>query len=85
MVEALLPTAWFTDYWVDYTPIAQANVEEAGPLAAELGDERLSIEAESAALRFVAGRRRRPSGPSGSASGSKRCTIRCGSRSTTSG
>jgi class 3 adenylate cyclase/tetratricopeptide (TPR) repeat protein len=55
MIEALLPTAWFTDYWVDYMPIARANVEEAVRLAAELGDERLSIEAQTAALRFVAG------------------------------
>ena len=55
MVEALLPTAWFTDYWLDYAPIARANVEEAGRLAAELGDERLSIEAQTAGLRFITG------------------------------
>src|SRR5439155_21216575 len=55
MIEALLPTAWFTDYWADYHPIARANVEEAGRLADELGDERLSIEAQTAALRFVFG------------------------------
>ncbi|MDQ1456561.1 MAG: hypothetical protein QOH28_2181 [Actinomycetota bacterium] len=53
MIEALLPTAWFTDYWADYHPIARANVEEAVRLADELGDERLSIEAQTAALRFA--------------------------------
>jgi class 3 adenylate cyclase/tetratricopeptide (TPR) repeat protein len=55
MVEALLPTAWFTDYWADYEPVARANVAEAVRLTDELGDERLSIEAQSAALRFVSG------------------------------
>lgn len=55
MIEALLPTVWFTDYWVDYMPIARANVDEAVRLAAELGDERLSVEAQTAALRFVVG------------------------------
>ena len=55
MVEALLPTAWFTDYWADYLPTARANVEEAARLAAELGDETLSVEAKAAALRFTVG------------------------------
>ena len=55
MVEALLPTAWFTDYWADYEPVARANVAEAVRLTDELGDERLSIEAQTAALRFVSG------------------------------
>jgi class 3 adenylate cyclase len=55
MIEALLGTVWFTDYWVDYVGIAHANVEEASRLAAELGDESLSIEAEAAALRFSLG------------------------------
>ena len=55
MIESLLPTVWFTDYWVDYTPVARANVEEAGRLADELGDEQLSLEVEAASLRFVRG------------------------------
>jgi len=55
MVEALLPTAWFTDYWADYLPTARANVEEAARLAADLGDERLSVETQAAALRFTSG------------------------------
>ena len=55
MIESLLPTAWFTDYWVDYTPVARANVEEAGRLADELGDEQISLEVEAASLRFVRG------------------------------
>jgi class 3 adenylate cyclase len=55
MIEALLATVWFTDYWVDYVAIARANVDEASRLAAELGDESLSIEAEAAALRVSTG------------------------------
>ena len=55
MIEALLPTVWFTDYWVDYAPVARANIEEAGRLADALGDEQLSLEVEAASLRFVRG------------------------------
>jgi hypothetical protein len=53
MAEALLPTAWFTDYWTDYYPTAEANVAEAARIAAELGDDQLTIEAEIAQLRFA--------------------------------
>jgi class 3 adenylate cyclase len=55
MAEALLPTAWFSDYWTDYYPTGKANVEEALRLAADIGDEGLLIEAESAQLRFMQG------------------------------
>ena len=55
MIESLLPTAWFADYWVDYAPVARANIEEAGRLADEVGDEQLSLEVEAASLRFVRG------------------------------
>jgi hypothetical protein len=55
MAEALLPTAWFTDYWTDYYDTAKANVAEAVQLATDIGDEGLLIEAESAHLRFLRG------------------------------
>ena len=55
MIEALLSTMWFTDYWIDYAPTARANIDEALRLAADLGDERLFIETQSAALARAAG------------------------------
>jgi class 3 adenylate cyclase/tetratricopeptide (TPR) repeat protein len=53
MCQALLPTSWFTDYWQDYRDRAVANIEEAGSLATELGDEELEIEAASARLKLL--------------------------------
>ncbi len=50
MARALLPTTWFTDYWVDYGPIAAANSDEAIRLAEEIGDEDLLLDAQSAAM-----------------------------------
>lgn len=59
MALALLPTTWFTDYWVDYGPTAAVNVAEAQHLAEELGDEDLQLDARAAAMhRF--GTRRSP-------------------------
>ena len=55
MIDALMLTMWFTDYWIDYAPIARANIDKAVRLAAELGDERLSIETQSAALMRATG------------------------------
>jgi hypothetical protein len=55
MIESLLPTVWFTDYWLDYTPVARANIEEAARLADELGDEQLALEVEAASLRYATG------------------------------
>jgi predicted ATPase len=55
MIESLLATAWFVDYWSDYTPVARANLDEAGRLAAQLDDEQLSLEVEAASLRFARG------------------------------
>ena len=53
MARALIPTVWFTDYWADYRPTAQANALRAFELAAEAGDQDLLIDAESARLRVV--------------------------------
>jgi predicted ATPase len=53
MCQALIPTTWFIDYWVDYREQARANNDEAIALAAELGDEELEIEAASASLRLA--------------------------------
>jgi hypothetical protein len=53
MCQALIPTAWFIDYWQEYRDQAIANNDEARTLAAELGDEELEIEAASSRLRLV--------------------------------
>ena len=50
MARALLPTTWFTDYWPDYSPTAQANVEEALALAESIGDEDLILDAQSSLM-----------------------------------
>ena len=50
MARALIPTTWFTDYWTDYAPTAQANVEEARRLAEEIGDSDLALDARAAIL-----------------------------------
>lgn len=50
MARALIPTTWFTDYWTDYGPTAQANVAEALRLAREIDDADLALEARAAAL-----------------------------------
>jgi class 3 adenylate cyclase/tetratricopeptide (TPR) repeat protein len=50
MVRALLPTTWFTDYWLDYQDTAKANIAEARALAAEIGDEDLILDALAASL-----------------------------------
>lgn len=57
MCQALIPTSWFVDYWQAYEAQARANNAEARALAAELGDEDLQIEAESAKLRLSDPRR----------------------------
>jgi class 3 adenylate cyclase/tetratricopeptide (TPR) repeat protein len=53
MCQALIPTTWFTDYWVDYRDQAIANNDEARALAEELGDEDLQMDAASARFRLV--------------------------------
>ena len=53
MCQALIPTAWLTDYWQEYREQAIANNDEARALAAELGDDELEIEATSTRLRLV--------------------------------
>src|SRR4029077_15561068 len=53
MCQALIPTTWFTDYWVDYREQAIANNDEARALAADLGDEELQLDAASARFRLV--------------------------------
>jgi predicted ATPase/class 3 adenylate cyclase len=53
MVQALLPTTWFMDYWFDYRDRAIANLREASALAQELGDEDLMIEARAGLLRTL--------------------------------
>ena len=50
MVLALLPTTWFTDYWSDYRDTAAANIDEAHRLATEIGDEDLTLDADTAAF-----------------------------------
>jgi class 3 adenylate cyclase/tetratricopeptide (TPR) repeat protein len=53
MCQALIPTAWFVDYWHEYRDRAIANSDEARALAAELGDEELEIDAASTRLGLV--------------------------------
>ena len=53
MCQALIPTVWFTDYWHDYRPQAERNIEEAATLAADVGDEDLQIEAASGRFRLM--------------------------------
>jgi class 3 adenylate cyclase len=53
MVRALVPTAWFVDYWTDYAEQARSNMKEAVALADALGDEELQIEAASAHVRIM--------------------------------
>jgi class 3 adenylate cyclase/tetratricopeptide (TPR) repeat protein len=53
MARALIPTAWFIDYWADYHDTARANTEEAAGLAEELGDEDLKSEAALSRLRLL--------------------------------
>jgi tetratricopeptide (TPR) repeat protein/predicted Ser/Thr protein kinase len=44
MVQAILPTVWFLDYWPEYLPETAAKVKEASALSRELGDEELMID-----------------------------------------
>ena len=53
MALALLPTTWFADYWADYAPTADANVDEALSLAEAIGDEDLLLDALAAKNRQV--------------------------------
>jgi tetratricopeptide (TPR) repeat protein len=53
MAQALIPTTWFTDYWLDYRPQAIANLREATAIAAELDDAHLEIEARAASMRSL--------------------------------
>jgi class 3 adenylate cyclase/tetratricopeptide (TPR) repeat protein len=53
MCQALIPTSWFVDYWVEYRDQALANNDEAKALAKELGDEDLQIDGASARLRLM--------------------------------
>lgn len=57
MAQALLPTTWFTDYWADYGPTAEANVAEAQRLAEEIGDQDLQLDARAAAMHRFGTRR----------------------------
>ena len=47
MARALLASTWFTDYWADYGPIADANLREASQLAARIGDDDLALDADA--------------------------------------
>ena len=51
MARALIPTVWFTDYWLDYWPTARANAIHAVELARKVGDQDLLVDAEFAMLR----------------------------------
>lgn len=53
MALALLPTTWFADYWADYGPTADANVDEALALTEALGDEDLILDALAAKNRQI--------------------------------
>jgi tetratricopeptide (TPR) repeat protein len=53
MCRALIPTAFFGDYWEDYRQQGIANIREARALAAELGDDELELEAASAGLQLT--------------------------------
>ncbi len=53
MVNALMTTVWFVDYWPDYAPIAEANAARAVELAREIGDPDLLIDAEFSTLRTL--------------------------------
>jgi tetratricopeptide (TPR) repeat protein len=44
MVQAILPTVWFLDYWPEHLPETVANMQEASALSQELGDEELVID-----------------------------------------
>ncbi len=51
MARALLPTAWFIDYWPDYRTVANENLREALRLSQELGNEDLIIDCLTTRLR----------------------------------
>ncbi len=53
MARALIPTAWFIDYWADYYEQAKRNSREAQALVEEIGDEDLRLEADAAQLRIM--------------------------------
>ena len=53
MANALTPTVWFSDYWSEYAPIAQANAARAFELARSVGDPDLLIDAEFAVQRTL--------------------------------
>ncbi len=55
MALALIPTAWFTDYWADYGKQARANAKEAAALVDELEDEELELDAITARVRLASG------------------------------
>ena len=50
MARSLLTTTWFTDYWADYEPIAEANLREALELAERVGDSDLMLDARAATM-----------------------------------
>ena len=52
LVRALVPTQWFSDFWPEYRPRAEAQVREAHALALELGDGALIVDSTMALFRF---------------------------------
>jgi tetratricopeptide (TPR) repeat protein len=52
MARARLRTMYFTDFWPDYLPTAQANLREAVELAEETGDEGLVLDAMIAGIAY---------------------------------
>jgi predicted ATPase len=53
LASALMLTAHFVDYWVDYRQTAYANMAEARNIADALGDEVLSLDVATLSLRVA--------------------------------
>jgi len=53
MVQALLGTKWFHDFWPDYVPQQEVNAQEALTLSRDLGDETLTIDSRIYRLGFL--------------------------------
>ena len=52
MILTLLPTSWFTDYWVEYRDTAIANIAEAMELAEDLGNIDILLDARSSRMKL---------------------------------